>query len=440
MDQKGAFRHLTRRVALDKDTVTYRLLSRELGITVKDAKAYLEAYSTDSSAVERGVTATWAVSGVLKDTAEGASSNGASGNSGEAMDVDGEEKVQAQEVIKKRCIMLVSAADLESKLSLFVSPSKHIYALSPSVPPTLSSLAPYALSSVAESSKAKWKPAPEGGYGGITHPDGERKKKGKGKAKIAPVTAPARAASGSAAGVKKEETKPKDVKPSTSDSKDKGKGKAPVKTASIFNAPSTSKAPARKIGELGGLFAKASAAPKPEKKEKKTSTTTTTSTSTKRKASPAPTKSKTITKAVTPPKAAAPPKKAGRSNGIFGDEELASDEEIDLDGDDDMWDEEAMREAEEEANRAAEKKKAAAASGSGRASRSSEVKTEVKKEEKGSDGLTAKERRIKEQKELSALFSDDDDDMEVDPAPAKASSSTKPAPKKQGELKGFFKK
>lgn len=63
MDQKFAFRHLTKRVALDKDTVsspahcerfetrslstvrislqvTYRLLSRELGITVKDAKRW----------------------------------------------------------------------------------------------------------------------------------------------------------------------------------------------------------------------------------------------------------------------------------------------------------------------------------------------------------------------------------------------------------------
>lgn len=272
-----------------------------------------------------------------------------------------------------------------AKLSLFNSPSQHIYALSPAALPTIASLAPLALSSLAESSKSKWKPAPEGGYGGITHPDGERKKKGKGKAKAAPVTAPARPSSV----VKKEETKP-----AISD-KDKGKGKATTtKTASIFNAPSTSKAPARKIGELGGLFAKASAAPKPEKKAKASSASST-STATKRKASPAPTRSKTVTKAVPAP--AAPPKKAGRSNGIFGDEELASDEDL---GDEDMWDEEAMREAEEEANRAAEKKKAAAKQGSGRASRSSEVK-EVKKEVKGDDGLTVKERRLKEQKELS---------------------------------------
>lgn len=120
----------------------------------------------------------------------------------------------------------------------------------------------------------------------------------------------------------------------------------------------------------------------------------------KRKASPPP-RAKTVTKAVPAPSTttkskAAPPKKAGRSNGIFGDEELASDEDFDMAGDDEDFDEEAMREAELEAQRkVAAKGKAKASSTSASTSRS--TTPVVKKED---SGLSAKERKAKEKKDL----------------------------------------
>lgn len=368
--------------------------------------------------MERGVVATWCVSGVLGAVKE---EEKQSKQEGEAMDVDGDGEEQGTalqvETIQRRQTRLVAATDLEGTLSLpalrappltpppssatprrtatlplflpFPPPTQHIYALSPQPLTSLSQLAPYALSSLSDSTRAKWKPAPEGGYGGIVHPEGEMRKKGKAREKVVGVTAPAAAkasavASTSAAAKTSSTTAPKGKSTATSTSTSSAKASTSKSAAST----SKSAAPApRKIGELGGLFARSTPAPKPDKKEKEK----------KRKASPPP-KPKTVTKAVPAPKAA--PKKAGRSNGIFGDEELASDEEFEMDGGDEgMWDEEALREAEEDAARKANERKGSVG---GRGKDVEKGKGKGKEvQEKDKDGQTAKERRAKEQEKLA---------------------------------------
>ena len=371
-----------------------KLTSRVGHFALAQRYSFFEAYLADPQAIERGVTPTWALSGVLAKA--GKSTNGAT--NGDAMDVDDDEKIEVQEEVERRTILLVAAADLEgesavisafgqadpsgdasAKTALFLStPHKHVYALSPIAPPTLSSLASYALTNISAAAQAKWKPAPaakEGGYGGIVHLDGERKKKGKGKAKAAPVTAPARTNSSTSVASTSASTSSKPAAKTAAPSASTSKSKASTSTSKA--STSTSKPAARPIGTLGGLFAKQAAAPKVEKKVPA-----------KRKASPPP-KSKTVTKAVPAPKAA-PAKKAGRSNGIFGDEELASDEDFDMDGDD--FDEEAMREMEEAERQAKEQGKA-------KASRSTTPAEKVQKED--TSGLSAKEKKAKEKQDLN---------------------------------------
>ncbi|KAI5478221.1 protein of DNA polymerase subunit Cdc27 family [Pseudohyphozyma bogoriensis] len=301
-DQKVAFRHITKRVALDKQTLTYRLLARELGITVAEAKSTLDAFISDpqSQAAERGIVATWALSGELKEQP-------GTGGGDEERDVDAPSTSAA---VSRRAVLLVQASELEGKLSLFATPpSRHIYAIAPSVVPTLATLSTYSLPSIPQSEREKWKPAPSTGYGTIEHPEGERKVAGKGKGKAGgkDVVVPTKAAL--SAKEKAKEKEKDDKKPSTSTTT-KGKEKATEKA----------KAAPRPMGSLGGLFAKSSVPAK-------------------RKASPPPKKS-------TEKKVERKPA-VKKSNGIFADEELDSDEEVD---DDEM---QALREMEEAAVKAA---------------------------------------------------------------------------------------
>lgn len=211
-----------------------------------------------------------------------------------------------------------------AKLLLFSSPpSKHVYSLSPAPLHSLVLLTGYQLALIAPD---KWKAPPAEGYGGIVHPDGERRKKvdlkGKGK-----VTAIAKSTISAASATI---TKGKTIEEKKVVGKAKGK-----EAASAAAAPA--KAVPRPIGALRGLFAKQEAAPPPIKK---------------RKASPPPPAKKMVPKKEVPPPAPVPAKKTKIvSNGIFGDEEV-SDDEFAI-GDDEM---DAMREMEEEMEQEKKKK------------------------------------------------------------------------------------
>ena len=169
MDQKVAFRHITKRVPIEKAHVslsplalpapifldqltrqtwcgkqlTYRLLSRELGITVTQSKEWahlslyipvdwlgtdstkirllrlLASYLQEPSAKERGVSAVYLLSGFL--TRNPAIENGKNGHNEDeqGMDVAGRDEPtstqenETKEVFRTRTVMLVTSEELK---------------------------------------------------------------------------------------------------------------------------------------------------------------------------------------------------------------------------------------------------------------------------------------------------------------------------------------
>ncbi|KAK4055028.1 hypothetical protein OIO90_003369 [Microbotryomycetes sp. JL221] len=346
--QKQVSRHLFRQVT-DACPMTYRMLSREQAITVQQARLYMQAWLDDPAVQERNISATYIVTGTLKrrhsthldnGTPNGRHPHDGNGNGDDADDDDGDNKMDVDHTedngaassqpqagsstmssqrtnhVSTKTILIVPQAQLEGEYTLqkFVgTPTRHIYALSQGSIKDVSILATSALYCQPESAIKKWKPTPEGGYGGIVNPDGAKKRN-------------TTTSSG------------KKMSALTVDSKGKGKETTTIasttsKTTSKSSTAGTSstKTITRPIGQLGGLFA-----------DQNTSTSKST-VPTKRKVTESTTKASTTTT-----KSKDGSKRAGKSNGIFGDEELDSDQDF---GDDDMdaWDEEAMREAEQQA-------------------------------------------------------------------------------------------
>ncbi|GAA5853727.1 hypothetical protein JCM8547_007425 [Rhodosporidiobolus lusitaniae] len=454
MDSKQAFTRFTRRVTIEKTILTYRFTARELGITVREAKALLAAYLETDQAKERGVSAVYLLSGFLKkDEAKKSSQE-------DAMDVDGEGATQQSqaaedenEVVPVRTMMLVPADELEVKLALFTRPpSSHVYALTPTplTTPQLSLLHTASLSLVSSSAREKWKDAPTGdaaAYGGILHPDGVKKRKA--GAKIGP-TPPVSNAGPSAVKKEKEETKP--------DVKGKGKEKAPEKgKGKEIKKKAADAGP--KIGERRGLFSRSFDEPALKKKKGKGKASSDEEDSdeeddeseedvkpkktipAKRKSSPTVSRSNSVSTSSSfkPAAKLAPAKKTVDIS--FSD-----------DDDDEAWaamDDAAMMQMEQDAQKQAdEKKKKAAASAAGGSA--------MKKGPPAGKKETKEEREKRELEEMMM----EDDAMEVDKKPVvkKApdlnrstsssssfgSSNKKPAaaakPKEQGQasLKGFF--
>ncbi|SCV73568.1 BQ2448_7494 [Microbotryum intermedium] len=294
MDQKVAFRHLTKRIAIDQQPLSYRVASRELGITIQEAKSLLAAFLDDPSTQARGITATYCLCGQLAPKLND-----------DAMDLDSQDASQKESVTPKSIILLVPQAELKAAQARFATPPRfHIYALHSTPLASTSDLCLHTLPLLStEAHRSKWKPIPLGGYGEIVHPSGERKK----------------SASSSQAGKKVFETKAGSVK-STLGAKNEA---AKVSTLNVESKASTSKkksnkavpSTVRKIGQPGGLFARRDPTPPLLASHLVPS---------KRKSSPETNK-----------------KNHKEQNGLFADEELSSDE------DDDLWDEEALREAEQ---------------------------------------------------------------------------------------------
>ncbi|GAA6012542.1 hypothetical protein JCM11491_005427 [Sporobolomyces phaffii] len=477
MDNKVAFRHITKRVAIEKSILTYRLLSRELGVTVTQAKSLLALYLDDPSAQERGVSAVYLVSGYLRPREEPSTSTSNGGPRDEpdgaaaAMDLDEPPSSQPRgdderDVVQTRTVKLVAFSDLEATLSLFSpTPSHHVYSLTPAplAPSDFSQLTTTYLPLAASDPKvtAKWKLAPDAdapgrGYGGIVAWDGQEGKKRTGKLVRKPTV---------------EDTANKKAVASASNVKGKGKAKEDAPTAATATVSAAkgkkvvtkkdkdkedkkkkkqdAKPAARPIGQLGGLFSRQFAAKKDESSEEEASDEEeeeeevkpkkgkakpvvpakrkSTSPVVTRKAPPAPA-SRTVTKKTSPVKPKA----------------KAADIEIDDDDDDDwaMMDEEAMAEMEREANEKVQAKKTATV-----------------------PAAPAPKRKAAEM--MAASDNDDDDPaMQVDEdssskhsskAPSSAApsrsastsstttktgskSTTSSGPKAQGSLNSFFKK
>ncbi|KAL8286485.1 hypothetical protein RQP46_004502 [Phenoliferia psychrophenolica] len=321
---KAAYRQIARRVIMDKSTLTYRVLAREIGISSAAAKEVLHAYLIDPANAERGLSPTWTLSGHLKPL--------------DAMDVDLDpdntppEPSTPAASLSRHAVLLVSAASLEAKTAEFdPAPTRHLYSLSPSPLPSLLSLCASSLPSVPTTSSTKWKPAPTDGYGTIAHSGGERRRKlDKNKPK-AVVASAKPVASGST--LAKKDSSTGSTKGSTSAAATEDK-KPAVEVA-------------RPMGALKGLFADRNVVPA------------------KRKATPA---VKKVIKKEEP--VVVVPKKKKVQNGIFEDD-------VD-DSDDDEMD------AEMEAMLALEDKKAAAAAagkgkGKGKDAMDVDVKPTVKK-------------------------------------------------------------
>ncbi|GAA5847033.1 hypothetical protein JCM9279_002660 [Rhodotorula babjevae] len=321
MDQQKAFGRITRRVAIDRSILTYRLAARELGCTVTDAKATLQAYFESDVAKERNVGAVWLVSGFLvpPPRAPVAPNGTQARDDDDAMDVDSSAEVGASaaaqgtqerggagegggvgKVVQRIVQRLVQNKDLEAQLPLFAStprpPSTHLYALLPAPSlPDLALLGPAALSLVAPANRDKWRAPPaaededkdaaQGTYGELVHPDGERRrvKGAAGRAAGAGASASMSAAKGKGkapvAAAKKEDededdkpvvadvggNKAKGAKAKGADSKAKDK-KASKKDADKDKDKAKAKGPtSRPIGQLGGLFSRKFDEPPPKK-------------------------------------------------------------------------------------------------------------------------------------------------------------------------------
>ncbi|GAA6062413.1 hypothetical protein JCM10212_006048 [Sporobolomyces blumeae] len=460
MDSKLAFRHITKRVPIEKASLTYRLLSRELGIPVSEAKRHLLDYVNDESARERGVSAVYLLSGTLNPVDEAMDVEPPSSSLSGAQD-KGKGKGKGKETgsgdrVKVKTVMLVPADELEAKRALFSpAPTLHVYALTPTRldRSSFSTLTTCSLGHPDQSEhKARWKMAPDPeavgqGYGGIVSADGEKKRAtntsgGKGKA---PSTTASTAGTNGKGGISKGESS----KASTSTAKDdKGKGKATASTTAKGKKGTDPKkkkkdsAPAaRPIGALGGLFARSFPPKKAsddeeddseeeadddddeeeEEKPKKRAGSSvvpakrkSTSPAVSRKPAPAPAAKKSVAstssaKTATKPKAASTLTAAFTKKAPAKKAPSAAEVDIDLGDDDDDWafDEEAMMELEREAAAKVEKNKKPAPAAKV-AVPSSKKGAPIKKKE----NETAAEREKRELEEM--MFDDGDESMQVD--------------------------
>ncbi|KDE07758.1 hypothetical protein MVLG_02028 [Microbotryum lychnidis-dioicae p1A1 Lamole] len=228
------------------------------------------------------------------------------------MDLDSQHASQTGSTAPTSIILLVPQAELEAAQNRFLTPPQsHVYALHSTPLASTSDLSLHTLPLLStEAHRAKWKPIPLGGYGEIVHPNGERKKSSSQTSKKSLTNKASTYNKSTLLGNKFES-----AKTSTSNS-------------DIPSSRSTKKPAAstvRKIGQPGGLFARREPTPPPP-----------------------------VAPKVVPSKRKASPKK--QQNGLFADEELASEDEEE----DDLWDEEALREAEEIALKGDSKTKAPA--------------------------------------------------------------------------------
>ncbi|KAJ8292473.1 hypothetical protein OF846_004252 [Rhodotorula toruloides] len=370
MDQQKAFGRITKRVHIEKAVLTYRLAARELGVSVKDAKALLAAYHASDAAKEREIKAVYLLSGYLKKEETDGAAKGQDGE--DKMDVDGEDGTQATqqtqadgtESVRVKTMALVQEDELEAKRSLFTddpAPSSHIYALSPAHLTSLSLLSTTSLSLIPPSVReTKWKASPDDipAYGGIVHPDGERKRKpGQGARKSAAMpAAPKAGPSKDKAAVKKQAEPP--AKPA------KGKGKAKEEPA---KGKKKDEPKARPIGQLGGLFARKFEDKKGKKKanssdeeddDESAEEESEEDVKPKKKGSVVPAKRKSTSPAVSRKK---PDPPAAKSKAVKQEADIV------MDDDDDDWamDEEALLEAERAAEKQAASKKTDAATNGG---------------------------------------------------------------------------
>ncbi|GAA5958531.1 hypothetical protein JCM8115_002495 [Rhodotorula mucilaginosa] len=481
MEHQRAFTKLTKRIAIEKTILSYRLAARELGVSVQDAKQILAAYLASDPAKERGVSATYLLTGYLKqDSAANGNSNG---NGTDAMDIDGLDATQSSqngaggeeealaEIVKTKTMMVVQQDELEAKSALFSpAPTSHVYALVPTRLTSLALLSASALSLIRpEVREQKWKAAPESApaYGGIVHPDGERKvSHGKREAPPMPAAAAAAAPKAGPSGTSKPAKKDQEVAAASKPVKGKGKGKEKETASSAAASKGKAKKEEpkiRPIGQLGGLFAKKldDSATKKNKGKKKADSDDSDADGSDddedeeevkpKKSIPA--KRKSTSPAVSrkkPAPAAAPPKKATTAPAKKKTPEIIMDDDDEF-GAWDM-DEEAMLEAERAAEESFKAQAQAKAAGMSRGNSSTSTSKEASEPRKGE---TKAERQKRELEEMMKS-----DDMEIDekkpsraPSLSRTSSSSSVAANKsaaekkkaaaapaQKSLGSFFKK
>jgi hypothetical protein len=404
----------------------------------------LAAYLASDPAKERGVTATYLLTGYLKeDTAE-------NGKGADAMDIDGLDATQSSqngaggdevalaEVVKTKTMMVVQQDELEgksggllcrasvsctranrlraknaAKTALFSSaPTSHVYALVPTRLTSLALLSASALSLIRpEIREQKWKVAPESApaYGGIVHPDGERKvPQGKRKAPPMPAAAAAAAPKAGPSGTSKPAKKDQEVAAASKPVKGKGKGKEKETASSAAASKGKAKKEEpkiRPIGQLGGLFAKKldDSATKKNKGKKKADSDDSDADGSDddedeeevkpKKSIPA--KRKSTSPAVSrkkPAPAAAPPKKATTAPAKKKTPEIIMDDDDEF-GAWDM-DEEAMLEAERAAEESFKAQAQAKAAGMSRGNSSTSTSKEASEPRKGETKAERQKREL----------------------------------------------
>ncbi|KAL1946664.1 hypothetical protein VTO73DRAFT_14768 [Trametes versicolor] len=126
--------YLTKQLFIEKNVVTYRSLSRQLGIHVNAAKTELSKFHETSVDSPTRAFATYLVSGELFPTAP-QTQNGTSTQTEDGMDVDSEptESQSTEEEVPTTTLTLVGEQDLEHAKSTYARIfSVHVYCLSPS--------------------------------------------------------------------------------------------------------------------------------------------------------------------------------------------------------------------------------------------------------------------------------------------------------------------
>ncbi|KAG9314779.1 DNA polymerase subunit Cdc27 [Chiua virens] len=133
---KRARDFLDKELFVDRSIVTFRSLSRELGIHVNDAKNELKSYyDAVRDDKEMPAVPTYLVSGELPALTASRRAETEAQQSGTAMDLDleFEEDEQETDVVYQSRVLLVDASALNETMSQFVRiHSVHIYSLSPS--------------------------------------------------------------------------------------------------------------------------------------------------------------------------------------------------------------------------------------------------------------------------------------------------------------------
>lgn len=453
------------------------------------ATRILAAYLDSDAAKDRGVTGVYLLSGYLKSDAPSPAAK-LNGKHDDAMDLDATATTQSSqnglddaqdepEVVKIKTMLLVQQDELEgggalssvvealplaatflrqhlhpansvvdtartAKSALFSpAPASHIYALAPARLTSLDLLTASSLSLIRpEVREQKWKAAPEStpAYGGIVHPEGERKiAQGKRKAPPMPpaaAAAPKAGPSGLSSKAKKDDSE--DVKPSPA-AKAKGKGKEKETASGKGTAKAKKEEPKiRPIGQLGGLFArKFDDSTSKKSKGKKKADSDEDDSDEEEDVKPkkvVPAKRKSTSPAVSRKKPAAaaaaapPPAKAAPAK---------KDADIIMDDDDDWdMDEEAFLEVERAAEASAKaradkanaSKAAASAASTTTAAKSNESKAERQKRELEVSTLRSLARLCTgcslrgPPDELQAMMKSDDMDVDEDKKPSRAQS------------------